>query len=127
MQAQTHKNGIHAVVGAVCQTHEPAFSNDSLYDAFEVRWLPSMPLLNKRHAPPAAGVGILYSEEFDQIFHVFETDNLHRSINSCSRQQTTALALDPNCRLSWYETADAQERNQLLTLLSSRSVSAKAG
>jgi len=95
-------------------------------NSLEVRWLPSMPLLNKRNTPPVAGIGILYSEELDQIFHVFETGNLNQSINSCCRQQASALAQDPSCRISWYESTDVTEINQLLLTLRAVSVE-KAG
>lgn len=86
--------------------------------ALEVRWLPSMPLLNKRSTPSVAGIGILYSEELDQIFHVFETEDLNQSINSCCRQQASALAQDPSCRICWYESTDSDERKRLLIALS---------
>lgn len=92
-------------------------------ESIEVRWLPSMPLLNKRHTPAVRGVGILYSEDLDQIFHVFETENLCHSINNCSRQQAVALARDPNCRICWYEVETGGQRNQLLQKLRSKMVS----
>lgn len=120
-------SGINAVITDICptpqQTSVPAYTalhNDAHRKTtipsavqLQVRWLPSMPLLNKRNTPPVAGIGMLYSEESDRILHVFETDNLQRSINSCSRHQATALGQDPNCRISWYEMAPGTARKQL--------------
>lgn len=117
MQKQTQQIGISSVVRDMIPGVQPDRINDSRYHAFDVRWLPSMPLLNKRNAPPVAGIGILYSEEQDRVFHIFETANLHSSINSCTRRQTSALARDPNCRLSWYETNEECERIRIIDLL----------
>jgi hypothetical protein len=124
-------SGIDAVITDICptpqQTSVPASiasRNDAhsttaiqSVEQFQVRWLPSMPLLNKRNTPPVAGIGILYSEESDRILYVFETDNLRQSINSCSRHQATALGQDPNCRISWYEMAPGRDRKQLFNAL----------
>lgn len=68
-----------------------------------------MPLINKRAAPAIAGVGVLYSEEMDVIFHAFMTDNLLESLHSFSRWQSVALAEDPDCRICWQETSTVSE------------------
>lgn len=50
-------------------------------------WLPSMPLIHKWRAPVIAGIGILYSEESDQVVDAFETANLASTL--CSSQSPT--------------------------------------
>ena len=79
----------------------------------EVAWLPSMPLINKRRAPAIAGIGILYSEESDQVFDVFETTDLASSLRISSRAQSMALANDPNCRICWIECTDSESDSRL--------------
>lgn len=87
----------------------------------EVAWLPSMPLINKRRAPSIAGVGILYSEDSDEIFDVFETSNLVQTLSTSTRRQSRALAQDPNCRICWLEATDKKMRK-----LAYKSLTAKA-
>ncbi len=87
------------------------------YQDIEVAWLPSMPLINKRRAPAIAGIGILYSEESDQVFDAFETANLASTLRSSSRQQSVALSNDPNCRICWLEIQEGGLRKQALHTL----------
>ncbi len=86
----------------------------------EVAWLPSMPLIYKRKAPSIAGVGVLYSEEADQIIDVFETTNLAQSLGTSMRRQSRALARDPNCRICWLEESDSSTRELLYKKLLQR-------
>ena len=72
-----------------------------------------MPLINKRAAPAIAGVGVLYSEEMDVIFHAFTTDNLLEYLHSFSWWQSIALAKDPNCRICWKETSSVSDAESL--------------
>jgi hypothetical protein len=95
-------------------------SSNINYQDVEVAWLPSMPLINKRRVPSIAGIGILYSEEFDQVFDVFETANLASSLRNSSRRQSMALANDPNCRICWIEFTDSDLRLELLDLLTQK-------
>lgn len=94
------------------------YSQSTAANAVEVCWLPSLPLTKKQKAPPVCGIGILYSEELDQILQVFETDNLKESVKGFSRDQAAAFNIDPNCRLHWLEISNpkcrAQSRVELL-------------
>lgn len=89
----------------------------------KVAWWPSMPLVNKREAPEVVGIGVLYSEELDLIFHAFDTDNLLESLHGFSRIQTIALAQDQNCRVCWKETTNYPETMSLLAQLRQQSSS----
>lgn len=80
----------------------------------EVSWLPSLPLTKKHKAPPVGGIGILYSEELEQILQVFETDNLKEGVKGFSRDQAAAFNIDPNCRLYWLEISHPRQRKQSL-------------
>lgn len=84
--------------------------NKTESEPLNVSWLPSLPLTKKHNAPPISGLGILYSEELEQVLHVFETDNLKEGINRISRNQAAALNIDPGCRLHWLEIANPARR-----------------
>jgi len=85
---------------------------DSAQSPVQVCWLPSLPLTQKQKAPPICGLGILYSEDLDQILQVFETDNLKQGVKGFSRDQAAALNIDPNCRVYWMEINNSQIRAQ---------------
>jgi len=53
----------------------------------KVYLLPSLPLTKKNRAPAISGLGILYSEELDQVLQVFETSNLKEAVSKFSREQ----------------------------------------
>ena len=77
----------------------------------KVYLLPSLPLTKKNRAPAISGLGILYSEELDQVLQVFETSNLKEAVSKFSREQAAAFNIDPNCRLHWMETVNAAQRS----------------
>lgn len=89
-------------------------------ETIEVCWLPSLPLTQKHKAPPVEGLGILYSEELDEVLQVFETGNLQRDIKKFSMTQTTALNIDPDCRLHWLEISNAGDRERIRRALQSK-------
>jgi len=92
-------------------TNGVAYLN-SAQSPVQVCWLPSLPLTQKQKAPPICGLGILYSEDLEQILQVFETDNLKQGVKGFSRDQAAALNIDPNCRVYWMEINNSQIRAQ---------------
>ncbi len=112
--------------------YKAARNTQPLYDAsnshafgiedenIEVCWLPSLPLTHKHKAPPIKGLGILYSEELEEVLQVFETSNLCEDIKKFSYGQAIALNIDPACRLHWLEISNPERTYSLKHSLQAR-------
>jgi hypothetical protein len=74
---------------------------------------PSLPLTKKWRAPNIACVAMFYSEDNEQVYHVFDTEDLHHSLATKSRYQSAALRQDPSVRVAWFPCEAGADRQQL--------------
>jgi len=81
---------------------------------------PSLPLTKKGRVPDLACVALFYSEDSEEIYHVFETHSLKHSLSTKSRYQTAALRKDPSVRVAWIPCEDTAEREKLTSALRKR-------
>lgn len=81
---------------------------------------PSLPLTKKGRAPHLACVALFYSEDIEEVYHVFETDNLQHSLMTKSRFQSAVLRKDPTVRVAWIPCENAAERQKLKASLRER-------
>lgn len=78
---------------------------------------PSLPLTKKWRAPHIGCVAYFFSEDTEQVYHVFDTEDLHHSLSTKSRFQSAALRQDPSVRVAWIAREDDAERNKLTSAL----------
>ena len=81
---------------------------------------PSLPLTKKWRTPHVACVAMFYSEDTEQVYHVFSTDDLHASLATRSRFQTASLRRDPSVRVAWIVCPDNIQRKQLVQTIRDR-------
>jgi nitrate reductase alpha subunit len=74
---------------------------------------PSLPVTKKWRAPPISCVAFFYSEDTEQVYHVFDTDNLHHSLATKSRYQSAALRQDATVRVGWIPCDNVDDREKL--------------
>ena len=81
---------------------------------------PSLPLIKKWRAPHLACVALFYSEDTEEVYHVFSTDDLHQSLSTKSRFQSAALRKDPTVRVCWIDCPEQSARKKLTEDLRTR-------
>ncbi len=74
---------------------------------------PSLPLTKKWRAPALACVAMFYSEDTEQVYHVFDTADLHHSLATKSRFQSAALRQDSSVRVAWFSCEKTADRERL--------------
>lgn len=67
-----------------------------------------------------ACVALFYSEDTEEVYHVFATDNLKHSLSTKSHFQTAALRKDPMVRVAWIPSESASDRDRLMRSLRER-------